>query len=308
MIELKKISYQYAKSDNQALHDITFDIPKAKLLGLLGPNGAGKTTLISLLSGCLPLQQGEILINGKTLSIALKNNKSLIGYIPQDYAFYPRLSARENLNFFAGIQGIKSTLKNQRIENSLQFCQLESVADQRAETFSGGLKRRLNIAIGLLSDPDILILDEPTVGIDPQSRAFILQQVKELQQQGKTIIYTSHYMEEIEQICDDIAIIDDGRLRLHGNTQQLKNDRQNLLQLALGSALTPQQQEYLRLRYQVNVNAANKLTFPALDNATECQLLIAELIQQDLSITSIQYGHSSLEQLFLDITHKKLRD
>ena len=215
MIRVEGVSFRYPGAERDSLQGVSLTIPTGSLFGLIGPNGAGKTTLISLITGLLPLQTGSITLDGDG------NHGKSIGYIPQEYAFYPNLSARENLEFFAGVQGLKGAECQRRIRDCLAFCQLETVANQRAGRFSGGLKRRLNIAIGLLKDAPILFFDEPTVSIDPQSRAFILGQIQVLRERGKTILYTSHYMEEVEQLCDHLAIIDHGQLLCQGTLAEL---------------------------------------------------------------------------------------
>jgi len=176
----------------------------------LEPNGAGKTTLLSILTGLLPCTKETVYIEGIDISTAPKAVKLMLSLVPQEYAFYPSLSVIENLRFFAGIQQLAAAEINQRIAEAVELTGLQDRLDNRAQQLSGGLKRRLNIAIGLLNKHKLLFLDEPTVGIDPQSRRFILDAIKGINNQGTTIIYTSHYMEEVEYLCDDIAVIDRG--------------------------------------------------------------------------------------------------
>jgi ABC-2 type transport system ATP-binding protein len=305
MIHIENLSYRYSAASSMALQDISLHIARGTLFGLLGPNGAGKTTLISLLTGILTPAPEQISIAGFQLPSATKQVKPVIGYVPQDYAFYDDLSALENLQFFAGIQGVKGARLAARLEFCLDFCQLQGVASQRAATFSGGLKRRLNIAIGLLTDPDLLVFDEPTVGIDPQSRAFILRQIKALQQQGKTIIYTSHYMEEVEQLCDEIAIIDHGQLLLRGSVSSLQNNQQLLI--GLNEPLDTQCLQHLPGQYNPTYSGG-QLCFDKVASLLDYQQLMVQLTSMDLPITSIVYGKANLEQLFLDLTNKQLRD
>lgn len=212
-ITVNNISFTYPDENQPALEDVSLSISTGSCFGLLGPNGAGKSTLLALLTGIIKPQQGEILINGKLLT----NTRTLhntISLVPQDYAFYPTLTASENLNCFAGLYGLYGVQKRERIDFAVKVCGLSELLDRRASACSGGVRRRLNLAIGLLNRPEILFLDEPTVGIDAQSRYFILESIQRLQREGMTIVYTSHYMEEIQAICDALAIIDHGKLLL----------------------------------------------------------------------------------------------
>jgi ABC-2 type transport system ATP-binding protein len=198
-----------------ALDHITLEIQQGIILGLLGPNGAGKTSLISILNGLVAYESGDISIFG----LALKNNRQEIrkrcSFIPQAFAFYENLTVIENLRFFAGIQKITGSKLHQAVDSSISTNRLQSMLDKRAHTLSGGQKQRLNIAIGLLNDPEIIYFDEPTAGIDPELRNSILQTILRLKDDGKTIIYTSHYIQEIEQICDEAAIIHNGKIVCH---------------------------------------------------------------------------------------------
>lgn len=218
-IEIRQLGFTYPGEAEAALTDISFTIAAGSCFGLLGPNGAGKSTLLSLLTGILPLQSGTVSILGQplagisTLHQAGQHRKST-SLVPQDYAFYQALTARENLECFAGLYGLSGNTRRERIDFAVTVCGLESLLDKRAAQCSGGVRRRLNLAIGLLNRPRILYLDEPTVGIDAQSRHFILASIQQLQAEGVTIVYTSHYLEEIQAICDALAIIDHGRLLL----------------------------------------------------------------------------------------------
>ena len=221
LISINGVQHRYAGAAKMALRDIDLAIPAGSCFGLLGPNGAGKTTLISLLTGVLSLQHGSIQVDGLTLPHQVQQLKKISALVPQDYAFYPALSARENLTFFAGLYQIPTSMLAARIDYCVEVCNLAEVLDQTAGQYSGGIKRRLNLAIGLLSEPKIIYLDEPTVGIDAQSRQFILQAIEKLKAGGMTIIYTSHYMEEVERLCDEIAIINHGRVLLQEKTSDL---------------------------------------------------------------------------------------
>jgi ABC-2 type transport system ATP-binding protein len=221
LIRIKGLTYRYAGATRAALEDVALDIPRGASFGLLGPNGAGKTTLLSLLTGLLPPQAGEIRIAGLDPAKDARRIRALTGLVPQDLAYYPALTGRENLRFFADVYGLTATQWQERLAWCVEVSRLDEVLEQRAGQYSGGLKRRLNLAIGLLHAPQILYLDEPTVGIDARSRQVIVSAIKALRDGGTTLIYTSHYMEEIEAICDEIAVVDHGHVVARGTTAEL---------------------------------------------------------------------------------------
>jgi len=206
-----------------ALNNINFNIHRGEIFGLLGPNGAGKSTFISILTTICKPTGGDIFINSFSVSRQPDKIKKSIGFVPQDIALYPMLSGTDNLNFWAGIYGLTGRLKRERIEEVLYTVRLEKRADDTVEEYSGGMKRRLNIAVALLHHPDILVMDEPTVGVDIQSRKYILDAVKALKKSGKTIIFASHYIEEMESLCDRIAVLDKGVLKAVGTVPELLN-------------------------------------------------------------------------------------
>ena len=225
MIHLENLSYRYRSGAALALDSVSLDIARGSIHGLLGPNGAGKTTLLSLLAGLFRLQEGRIAIGDKSLEAWRASRPSAIALVPQDYAFYPILTVAENLAFFAGVQGIPCRERQRRCAEALTLTRLETVTNQRAKELSGGLRRRLNLAIGLISDPEILLLDEPTVGVDSASRRFLLETVRDLVATGRTVIYTSHYMEEIEVVCTDVSIVDHGKVLEAGPIEEVKRGR-----------------------------------------------------------------------------------
>jgi ABC-2 type transport system ATP-binding protein len=238
-IAVHNASFTYPGENKPALDGVSLFIATGSCFGLLGPNGAGKSTLLALLAGILSPQCGDIFINGKPLA----NTRTLhenISLVPQDYAFYPTLTVRENLECFAGLYGLRGAQQRERISFAVQVCGLSEMFERRAAACSGGVRRRLNLALGLLNKPKILFLDEPTVGIDAQSRHFILESIAGLQRDGMTIIYTSHYMEEIQAICDALAIIDHGKLLLQDTLA-------NVLKRAADMPALPAQQNAKRL-------------------------------------------------------------
>jgi len=224
LIEVKSLRFSYPSSPAPALDGVSLRIPKGALYGLLGPNGSGKTTFLSLLSGILPPPPGAIAVDGQDLSAHLRQIQARSALVPQELAFYPRMSVQENLEFFAGARGYSGEDARSRVDEALRLAALAPNRGQRAEHCSGGLKRRLNIAIGLLNRPSLLLLDEPTVGIDPQSRNFILQGVRDIHAAGTTVIYTSHYMEEVQALCDTVAVLDHGRVLAEGPLDSLLGD------------------------------------------------------------------------------------
>lgn len=221
MISVQGLSYCYRRSQRLALDNVSIDIPAGAAFGLLGPNGAGKSTLLSLLNGLLPIRSGSVRIAGLDGIEQIDRIKTLSAFVPQDYAFYSTLSGRENLNFFAGIYRLDATTKRERIDYCVGVCQLQDILDRRADEYSGGMKRRLNLALGLLNAPQILYLDEPTVGVDALSRQCIIDAIRQLTQAGITIVYTSHYMEEVQAICSEIGVINHGRVILRDSVENL---------------------------------------------------------------------------------------
>ena len=218
MLRINNLSHRYFQSTGIALQNINLEIKQGAAVGLLGPNGAGKTTLMSLLTGLQSVQQGEILFDGVPFEKLTKQQRHQISLVPQDFAFYPLLTVWENLKFFAALYDISD--KNWLAE-LLEKTGLTAHKSKLAKHLSGGLKRRLNFAIGLINRPKVIFLDEITVGIDPQSRQFILNSVAELTKQGVTVIYTSHYLQEIEQLCSQLVLLNEGQLIYQGELQEI---------------------------------------------------------------------------------------
>ena len=220
VIEIQDLQFRYPGAERDALGGLTLKVHAGSLFGLLGPNGSGKTTLISILTGLLDADSGQVRIDGRALPEGIPAVQVFSALVPQDYAFYTRLTVTENLRFFAGVLNLGAE-SSVRIAETVAVAGLEDFMGKRAEHLSGGLKRRLNLAIGLLNRPRLLFLDEPTVGIDPQSRQFILDAIKRLNAAGTTVIYTTHYMDEVQQLCDSIGVLDEGRLLAQGSLEDL---------------------------------------------------------------------------------------
>lgn len=221
IIQIQHLVKTFKGSDVAVVNDVTFSVNTNEVFGLLGPNGAGKTTIISMLCQLFEPTSGKIIIDGHTITKNQLQVKEIIGVVPQDIALYPTLTARENLHFYGAMYHLKGKILEERIESWLQKLGLSDAANRRVATFSGGMKRRVNLIASVLHQPKVLILDEPTVGVDVQSRNVIIEQLTELNKQGTTIVYTSHHLEEAEHFCTQVAIIDYGKIITQGSPKQL---------------------------------------------------------------------------------------
>jgi len=306
MLEIRDLAFRYSGADRSALSGVSLNAARGKILGLLGPNGAGKTTLISHLSGLLQVQQGRISIGGQPLAEIRRATPTRVAVAPQEYAFYPMLTVNENLECFASAGGLGGTRKQQRIAACLTFAQLERYAKTRAERLSGGLKRRLNLAIALLPEPDFILLDEPTVGVDPQSRAFLLDAVKTLAKNGAAVIYTSHYMEEIEAIADSVVIIDDGKVLREGTLDELLGGGEAQVYLGVDGVRGASLNELLA-GFGASTRTGEDWLVTLSAGKTPLALLVA-LEQVGGKIRFAEFGRSNLEQIFMALTKHSLRD
>lgn len=216
MIEVQKISKTYQQSGEKVIDNLSFSIKRGEKFGLLGPNGAGKTTLISILSGILKYDSGKVIISESKIPEQFGNVQSKIGVVPQEIALYPTLTAWENLQFFGAMYGLSQNLINERVTYWLKKFDMFHVAKKQVGKFSGGMKRRINLISAILHEPELLFLDEPTVGIDVQSRLAIMNELDELNKNGMTIIYTSHHLEEAENFCSTVVIMDSGKFLATG--------------------------------------------------------------------------------------------
>ena len=303
MLKVDGVSYRYRDAATPALRDVSLSIPAGGVYGLLGPNGAGKTTLISLLAGLLSAAHGQISLNGHPLAEARAANPRAIALVPQDYAFYPMLTVAENLRFFAGVLGLNSHEIKTQCAAAIAFARLEQVIGKRAEQLSGGLRRRLNLAIGLLGQPQLLLLDEPTVGVDPQSRHFLLDAIAALPAAGTTVIYTSHYMEEVEAICQCIAIVDQGRVLAEGSLADILHNPEPQVELELDRPLPADIAE----RYAAT--SLGNFKFRLYSRLTvELPRLLDELAATGCTVNRLNFGQQNLEQVFMNLTQRSLRD
>jgi ABC-2 type transport system ATP-binding protein len=304
-ISARSIGYRYADAPVLALQDVSFEVPAAEIFGLLGPNGAGKSTLLGILSGSLDAQHGEITIAGDRLTTRAKHIKRLSAVVPQEYAFYESLSGRQNLDYFGSVFGLSRAERAEREAKAVDICQLGEHLDRTAGQYSGGLKRRLNLAIGLLNAPKILYLDEPTVGIDAESRRYIIDAVRSLKDLGTTIVYTSHYMEEVEELCDSVAVIDHGRLVLHERMENLlRREGAQSLQITLREA-SPRLESALAPFDAAHVgHKIWSLSIPA-ERIAE---VLDVLRNHGAHVDRLQYGVSRLEKIYLDLLLSGARD
>lgn len=314
MIEIRDISKSYG--DIPALKSLSLHIKKGEFYSLLGPNGAGKTTTINLLGGLMQADSGEILIDGCNLKTHQKQLKSLIGVVPQEIALYDELTARENLRFWAKINGLTGKGLNTKIDEVLSFLDLSNRANHEIAQYSGGMKRRINIAAALLHDPAILFFDEPTVGIDPQSRTFIYSIFKQLSQQGKTILYTSHYMEEAEKLSDRIGILDYGKLIAEGTFEELRKksglkETINLYYQAIDKDKLKLLQESLLMQSSIEMLGSldhEKCVFIGKNRSEDLSQLVHLFAKLKIEIQQIDIKAVDLEKVYLSFTKNNLRD
>ena len=304
MLTIEHLSYRYRNAASAALDDVSLQARRGQVLGLLGPNGAGKTTLISHLSGLLCAQQGQILIDGQSLAAVRAKTPTRISVAPQEYAFYPMLSVAENLACFAAAGRLSGAKRAERITACLAFAQLERFAATRADRLSGGLKRRLNLAIALLPQPELMLFDEPTVGVDPQSRAFVLDAIRSLAQAGAAVIYASHYMEEIEAMAEQVVILDHGRVLRAGSLDELLAQDSGVLTLA-ADGMTAAALTDLLSRFGAVQARGERLQ---LRSATPPATVLAALDAAGARVRHAEFGRANLEQLFLSLTQRSLRD
>lgn len=307
MIEIDRLSFRYPRAEREALRDLSLSVRAGSLFGLLGPNGSGKTTLISILTGLLAPASGSVRIDGRAMPAQARDVQVVSALVPQDYAFYPRLTVVENLRFFGGALAIPLAERRERLDEALAVTGLEAFRTTRAEHLSGGLKRRLNLAIGLLNHPRLLFLDEPTVGIDPQSRQFILEAIRRINRAGTTVIYTSHYMEEVEALCDEIGVLDEGRLLARGNLAELLDTGSNR-GFSVRLEAPPDERQRRALGAVAGLEVAG-VELSMADCATEdFERVLALLAKEGLRAKRVKYGYGNLEEVFLHLTGRQLRD
>jgi ABC-2 type transport system ATP-binding protein len=307
MLEIKNIYKEY---DNQvAVDGINLEVKKGEIFGILGPNGAGKSTLIGMICGLVKKTSGEVIYEEETTKI--RKWKENIGIVPQDFALYWDLSARENISFFCSLYGFKGEELKKRTDKILEFVGLTDVGNKLATNFSGGMKRRLNIACAIAHSPKLIIMDEPTVGIDPQSRNHILESVLKLRDEGATIIYTSHYMQEVDDICDRIAIVDKGKVIAMGTGEELKalvSDK-SIYNLTVSKRIKGLEDKLNEITGVKSVLFADdKYKITALKSSSIITKLVEVVSAIGGDIINITNEEPTLEMVFLALTGKKLRE
>jgi ABC-2 type transport system ATP-binding protein len=301
---------QKSYGDNHAVRGVSFRVAQGEIFGLLGPNGAGKTTTISMLTGLFPPDAGTVTVDGLDLKAQLMAVKAKLGLVPQDLALYPTLSARQNLTFFGQIYGLKGKQLTNRVKEVLEMIGLTDKADKAVETYSGGMKRRVNIGAGLLHKPAILFLDEPTVGVDPQSRNAIFENVEALNREGMTVIYTTHYMEEAQRLCHRVGIVDTGKMiALDTPSALIRSLGGGIVLLGVaeeqGEALVEQVTQLPAVKAATRTDGQIKIETVRVQEALMGALDLANRL--DTRLTSLEILEPNLESVFLHLTGKKLR-
>ena len=310
MVSVRNISKKF--KDIQAIKNISLDIPQGVIFGLLGPNGAGKSTTINIISGLLVQDLGEVEIMGSTLKNNEKYIKSNMGVCFQDIVVFDDLTVEENLEYFGRMYGLKGAKLKKNIEETLEFIKLTEHRKKRPKKFSGGMKRRLNIGCAIIHKPQLLILDEPTVGIDVQSRNHILESIIQLNKNGSTIIYTSHYLEEVEQICDQIAIVDSGEVIASGSIEEIieQHSLENLIEVVLLNTIEDDLDKTISNLNGVNTCDAedNKIIIKTSREYSDISQIVQIVSKSENPIQAITMKKSNLEDVFLSLTGKSLRD
>jgi ABC-2 type transport system ATP-binding protein len=307
MLNVENLHKRYG--GRQVVDGVSFSAAPGEVIGLLGPNGAGKTTTVSIICGLVKPGEGRVTVCGKEIESDASDVKRRLGLVPQDLALYEDLSARGNLELFGALYGVGGPLLKSRCDAALELVGLSDRAKEKPSTFSGGMKRRLNIACALVHDPDVLLFDEPTVGVDPQSRNAIFDNLETLKARGKTLVYTTHYMEEAERLCDRIVIMDHGKV--------VASDTLGNLYRRLPAV------ESLAVEVEGDVDTAALSSVPGVTSAKQTNgslsvgishlgdaapLVLAWLRDKGHAVHRVTSGHATLEDVFLALTGRQLRD
>lgn len=312
MIEIRNLKKVYGEFE--AVKDLSLTIKEGEVFGLLGPNGAGKSTTVSMLSTVINPTSGEIKIAGKPLKGNEKEIKSLIGIVPQEIALYETMSAKNNLQFFGTLYGLKGKKLKERVDEILEIIELKDKANQAVGKYSGGMKRRVNIGVAMMHDPKIIIFDEPTVGIDPQSRNHILETIKRLNEEhGTTVIYTSHYMEEVDYLCSRVGIIDHGELIACGTKEELKQkvdacDVLKIIYKDTSASILKQIEKIDGVKKIVLDEDENSVKMFISSQKKNIMDIVDDLKKIGVNITGFSFEEVNLETMFLQLTGKTLRE
>lgn len=307
VIEVKNITKEYG--NHVAVDGINLEIQTGEIYGILGPNGAGKSTLIGMICGLIKKDSGEVIYEEGAANI--RKWKENIGIVPQDFALYWDLTVEENISFFCSLYGYKGSELKSRTKETLDFVELTEVKDKRASELSGGMKRRLNIGCAISHSPKLIIMDEPTVGIDPQSRNHILKSILKLREEGATVIYTSHYMQEVDDICDRIAIIDNGKIIAKGTSDELKElvADKNVVSVTLKKEIKNLNNKLMELTgVDKVVVSENNYRISTLKSRNIISDIVTLISNADGEITNIVNEQPTLESVFLALTGKALRE
>jgi ABC-2 type transport system ATP-binding protein len=294
-----------------AVDNVSLDIRENEIFGLLGPNGAGKSTIIKIIGGLLKPDSGMVNIFSKNSIDNIMEIKRMLGIVPQELAIYENISARENVEFFGSLYGLRGKALREKVNTALEFVELNERLNDKPKNFSGGMKRRLNIACSIVHQPKIIIMDEPTVGIDTQSRNHILNSVTQLNKMGSTIIYTSHYIDEVESLCSCIGIIDNGKLIACGSKQELRKlvDTEETIFIETTGVTTDSVNEIKQLKNLLNVVVdQNNIAINTLDSHNSLQDILFILTKNGSKIRNLSIKEPNLESVFLSLTGKNLRD
>lgn len=311
LVETKDLVKRYDKL--VAVDNMNFSIREGQIFGLLGPNGAGKSTTISMLSTYLPPTSGTATIDGLDIVSQAREVKKIIGYVPQDIALYPTLTALENLKFFGKVYGLRGDYLSRRCREMLDLVELWDRRGDRIEEFSGGMKRRVNMAAGLLHHPRFLLLDEPTVGVDPQSREHIFETIFKIRDSGTTILYTSHYMDEVELLCDFITIMDKGKTIAAGTLKELLKvlGEGGVIELEMSPAGCPEAvlAQLEKLKGVTAVTSEKSLLRISSSNAAHSLSPVMKMLEESgCQVSSLEIYKPNLEKLFIHLTGRELRE
>lgn len=307
---IKATGLKKTYSGHPALKGISFEIKKGEFYGLLGPNGAGKTTTIGILSTIIVPDEGEVEINGFNLKKQPERCKKSMGVVPQEIALYGQMTAYDNLMFWGSLYNVKKYVLKEKIDSVLKLFGLYDRRNDSINNYSGGMKRRINIASALLHSPEILFMDEPTVGIDPQSRNLIFEVIEKLHREGLTIVYTTHYMEEAERFCDRIGIIDNGLIIAQGTLNELKRSHTVKESIVINAGgISEEQLVKLRSSHDIPITVVDKtLVFQSDNIKNDLSKVIIKASEAGIDIQHIDIQKVNLESIFLGLTGKQLRD
>ena len=309
IIEVKGLEKSY--KNEKVVKSIDFYVEKGEILGFLGPNGAGKSTTINILSTVLNWDKGDVNIFDNSINKNVNEIKQRMGVVPQELAIFEDITAEQNVKFFASLYKVKGEILKERVKEALQFVGLYDKKDQKPKTFSGGMKRRLNIACAIAHQPELIIMDEPTVGIDPQSRNYILDSIKDLKKKGVTVIYATHYMEEVEEIADRVLIMNEGNIIAKGTIQELNNLISTAVtyEFVIDNINNLDNSDFTELLGVSKVlQEEDKVSITVENGYDHLNELVAVLLNRKCKIKKMTTTEASLETVFLDLTGRMLKD